>query len=185
MKNREEKLSYLRKKDFISIFITTVISAFIFLFINEYFVGTTEAIIFSYIGVIGGIITVIVSYFESKSNDPFVTGKTLTFGVINSFIGAGVVILLTSFRFGLIPSLIVIDIIIIMSRELGRKSREKMLDKFINKTGTIIKNNGNGKYVMDLNSKRVTVYSKDNLAIGGMVKVSELKGTCIYVEVFA
>ena len=178
MKNREEKLSYLRKKDFISIFITTVVSAFIFLFINEYFVGTTEAIIFSYIGVIGGIITVIVSYFESKSNDPFVTGKTLTFGVINSFIGAGVVILLTSFRFGLIPSLIVIDIIIIMSRELGRKSREKMLDKFIN-------NNGNGKYVMDLNSKRVTVYSKDNLAIGGMVKVSELKGTCIYVEVFA
>ena len=182
MKSREEKISQLRKKDLISIFITTIASALIFVFIKGYFAGSSEAVMFSYIGIVGGVIAVIMSYFESKNNDPFVTGKTQTFGVMNSFIAAGVVIILASFKFGLIPTLIVVDVLIILFRELGRNARQKMVDKYVNKVGKIVKDSGNGKYVMDMNSENVSVYSKDKLLVGSSVKVSELKGTYLYVE---
>ena len=182
MKSRKEKLSYLRKKDFISILITTVASVLIFILLKRYFLATSEVSIFSYIGFLGAIIVVIISYFESKSEDPFVTGKTLTLGVMNSFVAAAVVIVLLSFKFGLILSVIAIDILIIIARELGRNNRQKMINKYMNRTGKIVKDCGKGKYIMDLNSQNVNVYSKDKLILGNNVKVSELNGTYIYVE---
>ena len=177
-----DRINHLRKKDFISAFVTTVIAAIVFVLIKNNFAGTPEATLFSYIAVVGGVLTVAIAYFESKSKDPFVTGKTQTMGVMNSFVAAGIVMILGAFRFGLIPTVVVMDVLVLLFRELGRNARQKIVDKYMNKVGKIVKDNGKGKYVMNLNSEDVGVYSKENLMVGNNVKVSELKGTYLYVE---
>lgn len=78
MKSRKEKLSYLRKKDFISILITTVTSALIFIFLKRYFLATSEVSIFSYIGFLGAIIVVNV-----YSKDKLILGNNVKVSELN------------------------------------------------------------------------------------------------------
>lgn len=78
MKSRKEKLSYLRKKDFISILITTVASVLIFILLKRYFLATSEVSIFSYIGFLGAIIVVIV-----YSKDKLILGNNVKVSELN------------------------------------------------------------------------------------------------------
>lgn len=174
--------SLSRKKDLVATIVASLISAIVFILIKINFEIKSLAVLLSYVFAVSGIVLLLLAYFESRSDDPFVTGKTQTMGVMNSFVALIAVIVLGSFRFGLIPVMISMDILVLLARELGRRSRRKLIDKYINRAGKITKDRGKGKYVMNIDSEDVEVYSKEPLMVGNHVRVSDMKGTYLYVE---
>lgn len=182
MKQNNDNIINLRRKDFISLLIATLASLVIFFIIKANFTANMDVRFFGYIGIAGAIIAISTSYFESKNNDPFVTGKTQTFGVMNSFVAASIAMLLLFFKFNLLLAIIIVDLLVFISRELGRNARQKILDKYMNEVGTIIENNGNGKYTVNINSEKINAYSKAELSVGNDVKISELKGSYLYID---
>ena len=110
----------MRAKDFLTLLLMTAISSIIYLLLKNNIDDKSIITLFSYISIVAGIIVLIFAFLESYNGDPFVTGKTQTIGVVNSFVGAGFVIFLAAFKYGLIQSIIIVNIFMIVSREYGR-----------------------------------------------------------------
>lgn len=73
-----------------------------------------------YIAVGGSLITLVVSYFESKDNDPFVTGRTQNMGIANSFLASPFFIVLLSFYLNLVVVCIMYLALFMIARVLGQ-----------------------------------------------------------------
>lgn len=175
----------IRAKDFLTLLLMTAISSIIYLLLKNNIDDKSIITLFSYISIVAGIIVLIFAFLESYNGDPFVTGKTQTIGVVNSFVGAGFVIFLAAFKYGLIQSIIIVNIFMIVSREYGRFLKKSFLKKYLYKVGTIIKVLNNNKYIILFDNKEKKVYSKKgekNVSIGDMVKIVEVKGKYLYVE---
>lgn len=138
----------MRAKDFLTLLLMTAISSIIYLLLKNNIDDKSIITLFSYISIVAGIIVLIFAFLESYNGDPFVTGKTQTIGVVNSFVGAGFVIFLAAFKYGLIQSIIIVNIFMIVSREYGR-----FLKKYLYKVGTIIKVLNNNKYIILFDNK--------------------------------
>ncbi|MEG0249466.1 MAG: hypothetical protein RR561_01080 [Peptostreptococcus sp.] len=178
-------LTELRRKDIISLLLMTVISSGIYLLLKNNIDDKSLIALFSYISMVGGVIVLIFAFLESYNGDPFVTGKTQTIGVVNSFVGAGLVIFLAAFKYGLIQSIVIVNIFMIISREYGRRSRKKYLKKYLYQTASIIKNINNNAYIVLIDDEEKRVYSRKdqkNISIGDMVKIVEIKGKYLYIE---
>ncbi len=173
----------LRKKDFFSIIAITLVSVIIFLLIKKNFQQLDEQYtMFLYLAIVAGLVSILMGYSEARSNDPFVTGKTQTMGVVNSFVVAAVSIVILAFRFGIVFSVITMDVLLILSRELGRQSRKKLLEKYLGQQGKVIEANSKGKYTVALDSENKKVYSEEKLSVGDSVEIVNLKGTYLYVQ---
>lgn len=73
-----------------------------------------------YVAVFFSAIVMVVSFFEAKSNDPFVTGKTQTMGVANSYTASPIFIIILSFYYNFVVVALVYGVIFLLSRFLGR-----------------------------------------------------------------
>lgn len=122
-----------RKKDIISLVCTVVFALIISMFLKKFYTDTTNPFV-TYIALGGGIFIMIVGYFEAKDNDPFVTGKTQTIGVLNSIVASGLVMILASIRFGSFLPCIVVAVLLFIARDFGRKQRAKKIDEYAFKT---------------------------------------------------
>lgn len=182
MNSQDQELRKSRNKDLIALICITIISALIFFMINKNIKDTNLITSLSYVSIVAGVLVLVVSYLESSNVDPFVTGKTQTMGVVNSIVGSGVVIIIGAFKFGIIPMIIVVDILMIISRELGRQSRKKYIEKYLDKTGKIIGIEKNKKYNVLINNEEKKMYSNKNLPLGDDVRIVDIKGRYLYVD---
>lgn len=170
-----------RKKDAISLICTMIVAMIISVFLGKFYKDSGNPIV-TIAAFGGGIFVLIVGYFESRDNDPFVTGKTQTIGVLNSIVASGLVMILASIKFGsFIPS-IVVAILLFISRDFGRKEREKKIDEYVFKNGIITDKQDEYRYTIDVNGKKINAFSKNELEKGDNIKVTELKGNYLYIE---
>lgn len=170
-----------RKKDVISLICTIIFAIIISVFMKKFYTDYSNPFV-TYITFGGLIFILIVGYFEAKDNDPFVTGKTQTIGVLNSIVASGLVMILASIKFDSYISCLVVAVLLFISRDFGRKSRARKIEEYVSKIGVITEKHDEYGYVIDINGKIVNAFSKKELEIGDKIKVTELRGNYLYIE---
>lgn len=114
-------------RDLMWVVLVSAIASVIYFFTKDSLFNLGEVKLFSYAGVIVGIVAIVFSFFESRSDDRYVTGTMQSMGVVNSFTAVGFAIFMMAYGFGLLPVLFVSDILILVVRDLGRKSGYKKM----------------------------------------------------------
>lgn len=172
-----------RKKDILSFIFVIVLSGAIsyVLYLNQF--GTLlPGFIATWLGCFGLIFVCIFSYLESRDKDPFVTGKTQSMGVMNSFILAAILIgFLFEWFNGWAIATLITCICMFASRELGRYSCKKYEETYLNQSGILLSDLPN-KAKAEINGKKVTVWSKDTIKAGTPIYISEIKAKYLYVS---
>lgn len=137
---------------------------------------------FVWVAAVGLLLCLYVSFLESRDKDAFVTGKTQSLGVMNSFVGITVVITIASYS---ILSWLIIDIIVCLlvffARELGRRFSDKKVLKYVGQSGVLLTdlhNHGTAQ----ISDKHLKVWSRQDMKQGDIVEITELKGNYLYVK---
>lgn len=124
---------------------------------------------------------IFIAYLEAKHDDEYITGKTQRLGVINSFTSFPVLFIIYSIQSDKwLLEYIILIIIFICARILGRKSRKKLLC-MIGKRG-VMKTNLHNSGIASIEGKDVRVYSKKDIFYGANVEIVDLKAKYLYVD---
>lgn len=170
-----------RKRDIVILLIMVAISGAIAYFLQDLIPARFDPP-FVYIWVILALTPIFVAYTESRDKDPFVTGKTQSMGVVNSFTTAAVVIgLMSKGLVGWIITAITVSVCMFIARELGRKARKKLEERFLGKTGVLLDDLHNFGMAF-INGEKIKVCSKTDLPKGTQVKITAIKSKYLYVE---
>ncbi|WP_461816177.1 hypothetical protein [Faecalimonas sp.] len=178
---KDQKLWKERKKDIYILIGMVICSGILAYFFRDLFSKRFEAP-FVWIWCLVMLEPIFVAYSESRDNDEFVTGKTQTLGVVNSFTTATVVLAIMAkwFISWLIIS-VVVAICMFAARELGRKKRRKLQENYLMKKGVLLTDLHNYG-IASINGRSVKVCSKKELQEGTEIVISEVKGKYLYVE---
>lgn len=127
------------------------------------------------------LVILYIAYIEAKHDDEYITGKTQTMGVVNSFTSLPALMIFVAFIFEHWVAIYVVSIVLFfLMRMLGRRSRKK-LSSMIGKIG-VMKTNLHYKGTASFDGKDVKVYSKKDIYYGAKVKIVDLKAKYLYVE---
>lgn len=178
---KKQELQHARKKDIVILIVVVIASGIFSYFFRNMFLERFK-IPFIFLWVVLLFEPVFVSYLESRDQDPFVTGKTERLGVVNSFTTAAVAIGIASKWFwGWLITSIVVAVCMFAARELGRKKRGRLEEKYLMKNGVLLTDLHN--YGMaSIDGKDAKVCSKKDLKKGTAITISEIKGTYLYVK---
>ncbi|WP_101772388.1 NfeD family protein [Peptostreptococcus faecalis] len=176
-----------RQKDFLIILLGIVpmiiFSYLLVNFFNNITRYTTQPPLL-YVLILFLIIVLYVSYLEARDKDDFVTGKTQTLGVNNSFTGALALSILFAkdYKTAFI-AYITISILILIVREFGRYSSKRKNLKYLNKEGILItplNKNNRGKAL--INDMEVNVYSLEKIDPNTKVYISDIRGNYLFIS---
>ena len=78
-----------------------------------------------YCTLIGSAVTCLIGFLESKDNDPFVTGKTQTMGVVNSYMVSPICINIFAINYGFLLPCAIYCIVFFISHYIGILSRKR------------------------------------------------------------
>ncbi|MBC2576447.1 NfeD family protein [Peptostreptococcus canis] len=123
-----------------------------------------------------------ISYLEARDNDPFVTGKTQTLGVNNSFIGMlTIAILMTKDIKTGVLNYIILALLLYISRVLGKNSYKNKYDKYVGKSGILIDIKNNKGHAL-IDDENVVVYTDKDIAVDSEVVITDIRSNYLYVE---